>query len=129
MAIKSTASGEARVVEESAQSIVSRIAQQQANLGAAGLRDAGYLSRAQCRAYAADPAKGSRFLGTAVHEATDAVLQAQYGTRFLYRRAGADFIDTMTGEVIELTTAGQVGVHMAKPGYRWVTYSTYTLPK
>jgi hypothetical protein len=115
--------------EETAQSIISRVAQQQANLGAEGLRDAGYLSRAQWAAYTADPAAGGRFLGTAVHESTAASLQELYPGRFLYNRVGPDFWDTTTGEILELTTPGQVGAHMAKPGYRWVTYSTYSLPK
>ena len=119
----------ALTVEESAQSIISRVAQQQANLGAEGLRDAGYLSPKQWAAYAADPANGSRFLGTAVHESTAASLRDLYPGRFLYNRVGPDFIDTATGEMLDLTTPGQVGAHMAKPGYRWVTYPTYTLPK
>jgi hypothetical protein len=119
----------ALTAEESAQSIISRIAQQQADLGAEGLRDAGYLSRGQWAAYAANPASGGRFVGTAVHESTAASLGELYPGRFLYNRVGPDFIDTTTGEVLELTTPGQVGAHMAKPGYRWVTYSTYSLPK
>jgi hypothetical protein len=120
-------SGNAWTVEPSAQSIISCVAQQQANMGAAGLRSAGYLSPRQWAAYSVNPANGSRFLGSAVHEATAATLRQLYPGRFLYNRVGPDFIDTMTGEVLELTTPGQVRAHMAKPGYR-VTYSTYDLP-
>jgi hypothetical protein len=119
----------ALTAEESAQSIISRVAQQQANLGAEGLRDAGYLSPAQWNAYAANPANGSRFLGTAVHESTADALRGLYPGRFQYNRVGPDFWDLTTGEELELTTPGQVGAHMAKPGYGAVTYSTYTLPK
>jgi hypothetical protein len=114
--------------EESAQSIISRVAQQQADLGAEGLRDAGYFSRGQWAAYTANPAGGGRFLGTAVHESTADSLGELYPGRFLYNRVGPDFTDTVTGEVLELTTPGQVGAHMAKPGYESVTYSIYSLP-
>ena len=119
----------ALAAEESAQSIISRVAQQQANLGAEGLRDAGYLSPAQWNAYTANPANGGRFPGTAVHESTADALRELYPGRFQYNRIGPDFWDLTTGEELELTTPGQIGAHMAKPGYGAVTYSTYTLPK
>jgi hypothetical protein len=48
--------------------IISSVAQEQANLGISGLSR--YISASQLRAYLANPAAGSRFLGTAVHNAT-----------------------------------------------------------
>jgi len=86
------------------------------------------MSNKEWAAYSSNPAGGSRFLGTAVHRATVETLEMAYPERFIYNRVGPDFIDTVTGEVIELTTPGQVGAHMAKPLYSGVTFSTYTLP-
>jgi hypothetical protein len=114
---------------ETAQSIIASTAQAQAGLGAQGLRDAGYLSNAQWQAYLKDTSAGGRFFGTAVHEATADALNEAYPGRFLYQMVGPDFIDTATGEVLELTTPGQVGAHKAKSGYDAVTYSTYVLHK
>jgi hypothetical protein len=51
-----------------------------------------------------------------------------YPGRFVYNTVGPDFLDTTTGELIELTTPRQVAAHLAKPGYNGVTISTYTLP-
>lgn len=121
------AMGAAAAAEESAASIISRIAQQQANGGVDALR--GLMSDAQQAAFDANPAAGSRFLGTAVHNATNEALQEAFPGRFIYQTAGPDFIDTTTGEMIELTTPGQVASHLAKAGYNGVTVSTYVLPK
>jgi hypothetical protein len=82
----------------------------------------------QLRAYLANPASGSRFLGTAVHKATARLLEIRYPNRFIYRIVGPDFLDTTTGKFIELTTPRQTAVHLARPGYSGVTISTYTLP-
>ena len=86
------------------------------------------MTRGERTAFNRAPTEGSRFLGQAVHRATNQTLEGEYNMRFLYRTRGPDFIDTMTGEQIELTTPEQVGAHMARPGYDGVTYSTYTLP-
>ena len=39
------------------------------------------------------------------------------------------FVDRTTGEMLELTTPGQVGAHLARPGYANVTMCTYVLPR
>ena len=109
-----------------ASAIISAIAQEQANLGVSGLSR--YMSANQLRAYLANPASGSRFLGTAVHKATARLLEIRYPNRFIYRIVGPDFLDTTTGKFIELTTPRQTAVHLARPGYSGVTISRYTLP-
>jgi hypothetical protein len=106
--------------------IISSVAQEQANLGISGLSR--YISASQLRAYLANPAAGSRFLGTAVHNATARVLEMRYTGRFIYKVIGPDFLDTTTGKFIELTTPRQAAAHLARPGYGGVTISTYTLP-
>jgi hypothetical protein len=109
-----------------ASAIISAVAQEQANLGVSGLSR--YMSANQLRAYLANPAAGSRFLGTAVHNATARLLEMRYPDRFIYKIVGPDFLDTTTGKFIELTTQRQVGAHLARPEYGGVTISTYTLP-
>ena len=106
--------------------IISSTAQEQANLGVSGLSQ--FMSGNQLRAYLANPAAGSRFLGTAVHNATARVLEIRYPGRFIYNTIGPDFLDTTTKELIELTTPRQAAAHLARPGYGGVTISTYTLP-
>jgi hypothetical protein len=107
--------------------IISSVAQEQADLGIGGLSR--HMTEKQVEAYLKNPAAGSRFLGTAVHDATAEALEKQYTSRFIYNRIGPDFLDKTTGKLIELTTPRQVGVHLARPGYDGVTISTYTLPK
>jgi hypothetical protein len=92
-----------------ASAIISAVAQEQANLGVSGLSR--YMSANQLRAYLANPAAGSRFLGTAVHNATARLLEMRYPDRFIYKIVGPDFLDTTTGKFIELTTQRQVGAH------------------
>jgi hypothetical protein len=106
--------------------IISSIAQEQANLGVSGLSRC--MSANQLKAYLANPAAGSRFLGAAVHNATARVLEIRYPGRFIYNTIGPDFLDTTTKELIELTTPRQAAAHLARPGYGGVTISTYTLP-
>lgn len=86
------------------------------------------MTRGEAAAFSRNPAAGSRFLGQAVHRETAQSLFREYGGRVEYRRAGPDFLDTFTGQRIELTTPGQVGAHMRRPGYDGVSYSTYMLP-
>jgi hypothetical protein len=109
-----------------ASAIISSIAQEQANLGVSGLSR--YMSERQLEVYLANPAAGSRFLGTAVHEATTQMLKMRYPGRFIYKLIGPDFLDTTTGKLLELTTQRQAAVHLARPGYGGVTIATYTLP-
>jgi hypothetical protein len=120
-----TAAGTTGAASE-AGAIISSIAQEQANLGISGLSR--YISANQLRAYLANPAARSRFLGTAVHNATAEVLEMRYTGRFMYKVIGPDFLDTTTGKFIELTTPRQAAAHLARPGYDAVTISTYTLP-
>lgn len=75
----------------------------------------------------ADPGLTSRMLGQAVHRSTANALQRAHPNRFLYRTRGPDFVDRTTGEMLELTTPGQVGSHLARPGYAGVTMCTYVL--
>ncbi|MGE3240458.1 MAG: RHS repeat-associated core domain-containing protein [Pirellulales bacterium] len=116
------------VVEESADVIISRVAQEQAD---SGLRQLGkHLQIAEQLAYAENPTGGSRFLGTAVHRATEKALEKLYRGRFEYNPIGPDFRDTLTQELVELTTPGQVATHIAKGGaYAAAKYATYVLPK
>lgn len=87
------------------------------------------MSEPQWEAYSKNPARGSRFLGNAVHDATNAALKNQFGNRFQYNRIGPDFLDKLTGKFIELTTPGQVRSHLAKGGlYELASYATYLLP-
>ena len=103
---------------------LSRLAQTQEARGIDFLKR--YLSRAELDAYERDPAAGRRFLGHALHRAVADALDEQFQGRFIYRTRGPDFIDTSTGEMIELTTPAQVGSHMARPGYGAMSYSTYS---
>ncbi len=113
--------------EESAQSIISRVAQEQADRGVQTLN--GEMSRGQLKAFQKNPARGSRFLGTVVHNLTANALEDLYPGRFRYYTVGPDFLDTTTGELFDLTTPGQVAAHMAKAGYEALTYALYVLPK
>jgi hypothetical protein len=70
----------------------------------------------------------SRTLGQAVHRLTAGALDEAYPGRFLYFTRGPEFVDTETGEMLELTTPGEVASHAARPGYDAVTMCTCTLP-
>jgi len=114
-------------VTASARDIISRTAQRVADGGFDTWKQ--FLSTAEQNAFKANPSMSSMFAGQAVHRGTSASLRKLYEDRFLYSTKGPDFLDTLTGEQIELTTPGQVGAHMARPGYGEMTYSIYTLPK
>ncbi|MEX2247857.1 MAG: RHS repeat-associated core domain-containing protein [Dehalococcoidia bacterium] len=114
------------LLSRSSEKIVARTAAKQSALGVRGLR--GFLSVPERRAFDADPARGSRFLGQAVHRATAEALKVRYPGRFRYSRRGPDFLDTLTGDLVELTTPGQVAGHMRRPGFEGVNYATYVLP-
>jgi RHS repeat-associated protein len=115
--------------DESAQSIISNVGQQQANKGAAQLLAEGSMTQGQYTAYSANPEAGSRFLGTAVHNATNTALQNAYPGRFIYNTVGPDFLDTTTGQFVDLTTPGQVAAHVAKgEAYAAAKYATYVVP-
>lgn len=64
----------------------------------------------------------------AVHRATARELERKYPGRFVYRTRGIDFLDTKTGNLVELTTQRQVASHMARPGYQNAEYAIYALP-
>ncbi len=86
-----------------------------------------YLSDAEQLAYLANPERGSRFLGQAVHRGTAAQLERIHPGRFQYSTRGPDFVDTVTGELIELTTPGSVSRHLERDP--WVNIVTYGLPR
>ena len=93
--------------------IVQQVARQQYMKGFSHLRQ--FMKRGELRAYMADPSKGSRYIGHAVHRATDAELRALYGSRFQYDATRAfDFLDRATGQAIELTTRGGYWTHMQR---------------
>jgi hypothetical protein len=110
----------------SAQEIIQSTARAQAARGVDALK--GALSPGKRAAMEDDPGLTSRMLGQAVHRLTAGALDEAYPGRFLYRTRSFDFVDTETGEGLELTTPGQVGPHLARPGYDGVTMCTYTLP-
>lgn len=118
--------GSRKVAEESAQQIIQATAREQAAVGADVLKRS--LSAAERAAMEADPRLTSRMLGQAVHRNTAEALEQAHPGRFIYRTRGPDFVDTTTGELLELTTPGEVGKHLARPGYLHVTVCTYVLP-
>jgi hypothetical protein len=125
--LKSLASLKFAMPKASAPSIVARVAQAEADKGANYLKQ--FLKEGQWNAYIKDPAAGSRFLGTAVHKATAAMLEKIFPGRFRYNNIGPDFFDTLTGKFIELTTPGQIARHIAKGGlYDLSEYAKYILP-
>jgi hypothetical protein len=113
-------------VTATAQDIIAANAQRIANGGFETWK--AFLSNPEQAAYLANPAMRSVFAGQAIHRGTFQALESQFPKRFQYFTKGPDFLDKSTGELIELTTPGQVGAHMARPGYGAMTYSTYTLP-
>ncbi|MFI7588201.1 polymorphic toxin-type HINT domain-containing protein [Spongisporangium articulatum] len=129
-AIAAPAAGEAcKVAFKESQQLVQQAAREQAAQGADVLL--GSLSQASQEAVAREGWLRSPMLGHAVHDGTAARLNELFKGRFTYNRSrGPDFTDTWTGAVVELTTPGQVGAHLARGGaYETVTYATYALPK
>ncbi|MBC7274912.1 RHS repeat-associated core domain-containing protein [Nocardioides sp.] len=123
---KLTRTGAATSTGPSAQEIIQGTARVQAGRGEEALK--GSLSAAERAAMEAEPSLTARMLGQAVHRNTAEALEQAYPGRFIYRTRGPDFVDTTTGEMLELTTPGQVGSHLARPGYADVTICTYVLP-
>jgi len=68
-----------------------------------------------------------QYRGSEVHKLVAAKLRDRYGDRFRYRTKGVDFLDTLTGKLIELTTPGQVAGHKRRPDsdYDTCDYATY----
>jgi hypothetical protein len=67
-----------------------------------------------------------QYRGSEVHKLVADRLRRLYGNRFQYRTIGVDFLDTLTGKLIELTTPGQVGPHKKRGGdYDTCDYATY----
>jgi RHS repeat-associated protein len=108
-------------VVDDAEAIIASVAQQQVQRGTQHLL--GQLSAAERAAFLANPAGGSRFIGTAVHKATARALENAYPGRFNYHPTRSfDFIDLSTGQAIELTTVRGVASH-ANRSANIVTYS------
>jgi hypothetical protein len=113
--------------EEDSVALIERLAQENADSGFAGLQ--AFMRPGEVRAYLADPAMGSRFLGQAVHRAVAAALNERFGGAWVYSTRGVDFTNTVTGDMVELTTTGQVAIHVAKGGdYVTARYALYALP-
>lgn len=110
----------------SAADIIQSTARAQAARGAEEL--AGALSPAERAAMQSQPWLEKPMLGQAVHRSTAGALDEAFPGRFQYSTRGPDFLDTLTGERLELTTPGQVGAHLRRPGYEGVTMCTYVLP-
>ena len=110
----------ARSVAKGGDDIVQQVAKQQYQAGFQHLRQ--FMSPKEINAYLADPSKGQRFMGTAVHRATEASLQKLHPGRFNYNATRPyDFIDKVTGQAIELTTKKGVKTHINR-GADIVTY-------
>ena len=88
------------------------------------------MTQGQYNAYINTPAVASAQYGTAVHRATANALENLYPGVYKYNTIGPDFLNTTTGQYIELTTPGQVAAHAAKGGaYTNAAYATYVIPK
>jgi RHS repeat-associated protein len=71
-----------------------------------------------------------QYRGSEVHKETARRLQTNHPDRFVYRGVGPDFLDTLTGKLIELTTPGSKAAHKAKGGdYETCEYSLYKWKK
>jgi RHS repeat-associated protein len=87
------------------------------------------LSQDQLDAAEEEPWRKWQYRGSEVHKMTAAELAARYGKRFIYHTVGVDFLDTLTGKLIELTTPGQVANHKKKGGdYATCDYARYKFP-
>ena len=104
--------------------LVELTAKKHAERGVEYLLNSGKLSDAEIAAYRANPTRGSRFLGKAVHELTAEELEPK---GFTYFRKGIDFVDNTTGTQVELTTVKGYEAHFAKYG-RLPEYAEYELP-
>jgi RHS repeat-associated protein len=109
---------------QSGRSIVESVAREQASIGYTRL--VAQLTPRQRAACARDPRLCRAFVGTLVHELTRDALQSMYGSRFRYQRRGIDFIDTLTGERVELGTAAQYAEKLGK--YPNDVVATYPSP-
>jgi hypothetical protein len=107
-------------------SLVQTTAQKVADAGLPALKAS--MSGPQVRALASRPYLERVYAGTQVHERTAQVLRVQFPGRFEYNRVGPEFLDTWTGEQIELTTSGSVAEHMRRSGYGAATHVTYRIP-
>ena len=91
-----------------------------------------YMTSGERIAYRRDPAKGARYIGHAVHRATNARLRTLFRGRFEYNPTrGPDLEDLRTGRRIELTTRASVRRHMRR--YRNfpapIDFVVYRLPR
>ena len=113
---------------QTAKDIVQQAAQSEAAKGLPYLRQ--FMSPAQQIAYDANPAAGSRFVGSAVHNAVFRNVLRPLG--WSYNASNGPDFTAPTGETVELTTVNQLASHVAKglsdPRYLTAEYATYTLP-
>lgn len=108
--------------------IIEDVAQEVADEGFAPL-DA-KLSDDQRRAIQEEPWREWQYRGSEVHKETASRLSERYGDRFVYRTVDPDFLDQLTGRLIELTTPKQVRGHQRKGGaYESCDYATYRWPQ
>ncbi len=113
-------------IEETSTEIIQRTARELAAKGPELLEQ--YMTEKMWLAYLANPAIGSRFVGRAVHEGVAAILEDLYPKRFQYYRKGPDFLDTLTGQRVELTTPGQLQPHKIRyKSYKELEYATYEI--
>ena len=85
----------------------------------------GFMSAKQ-RKMLQNPKTAALAIGHAVHDATAQALRDLYGSRFsYYRNKGVDFVDHMTGEIVELTTHAQRADKEWKYGLRADQVATY----
>lgn len=109
----------------SARELVETTARAQAARGTDELMKA--LSTSERAAMERAPWLWRPMLGQAVHRSTRDALEEAYPGRFQYFTRGPDFLDTSTGDWLELTTPGQVRAHELRPGYEIAEMCTYTL--
>ncbi len=108
------------VLAEGGEEIVAKVAKAEFGKGTNHLL--GFLTPKERLAFLRNPAKGARFLGTAIHRATANRLNVLYPGRFNYHATRQfDFLDRVTGEAIELTTRRGAASH-AERGANLIFY-------
>jgi hypothetical protein len=103
-------------IQESGRDIVERVthelAERLAKEGPQILRQ--YMKPGQWNAFIKNSKVASMQLGQGMHNGINEILEEIYGERFRYFRKGPDFLDTLTGEYIEVTTVKQLTEHMKR---------------
>ncbi len=125
-ALQSIASLTRVAFAESSASIVARIAQGVADRGFASLK--GELDLDLQRIVETNPGLGRAYVGTLLHNEVARLLAIEYPGRFRYFTVGPDFFDSLTGQLVELTTEGQLAGHVARYSNIFgVDYAVYFL--